>query len=178
MHLAEMFLGVYHRRAERQRARAERHRNKLTEADLEVLPLYTLTEDSIRDILRPHAHRKELKGAPMLQDPAEVTEPEAAHLPEPKADGIAGASADAELDDGSRYAPTETDASCVICLEEYVPGNSVRVLPCGHVFHNDCISHWLLRPKTKVHECPMCKTPCFPADVIAKAEEEARRQSE
>lgn len=44
---------------------------------------------------------------------------------------------------------------CIICLEDYVNGESVVLkLPCGHEFHEDCIRRWLLsRKKT----CPICK---------------------
>ncbi|KAK9485485.1 hypothetical protein V1527DRAFT_130725 [Lipomyces starkeyi] len=46
-------------------------------------------------------------------------------------------------------------AECVICLEDYVPGQSrVMQLPCGHEFHSTCITPWLtLRKRT----CPICK---------------------
>ncbi|KAK9473131.1 uncharacterized protein V1510DRAFT_363859 [Dipodascopsis tothii] len=44
---------------------------------------------------------------------------------------------------------------CVICLEDYVPSVSlVMRLPCGHEFHEACITPWLtLRKRT----CPICK---------------------
>ncbi|KAH8802724.1 hypothetical protein F5884DRAFT_480358 [Xylogone sp. PMI_703] len=44
---------------------------------------------------------------------------------------------------------------CVVCLEEYVPGVSrVMSLPCGHEFHVDCITPWLI---TRRRTCPICK---------------------
>lgn len=44
---------------------------------------------------------------------------------------------------------------CIICLEDYISGVSkVMKLPCGHEFHLECISKWLVsRKKT----CPICK---------------------
>jgi hypothetical protein len=39
---------------------------------------------------------------------------------------------------------------CVICMEE--KEDQVTALPCAHVFHNDCISRWLLIQ----HRCPTC----------------------
>ncbi|KAI8322190.1 hypothetical protein GQ54DRAFT_297521 [Martensiomyces pterosporus] len=194
---------MYYRRAERRRVRHEKHHNPLTEADLDILPKYELNEESIADILRPHDRRRYLINSSGVQQ-ATLTAPEPAHLaPEqPSTHPVSdqqqqqqpSGSAPAEgkgkevltvvsetptdETEESRYAPTETSASCVICLEDYAIGEVVRVLPCGHVFHDDCITHWLLRPKTKFHDCPMCKTPCFPEEVIAKAHEEARRTSE
>ncbi|CRG85708.1 hypothetical protein PISL3812_02734 [Talaromyces islandicus] len=44
---------------------------------------------------------------------------------------------------------------CVVCLEEYVDGQSqVMSLPCGHEFHADCITPWLT---TRRRTCPICK---------------------
>jgi len=44
---------------------------------------------------------------------------------------------------------------CVVCLEEYVDGVSrVMSLPCGHEFHEDCITPWLT---TRRRTCPICK---------------------
>ncbi|KAI1392211.1 uncharacterized protein F4822DRAFT_119836 [Hypoxylon trugodes] len=44
---------------------------------------------------------------------------------------------------------------CVVCLEEYVDGVSqVMSLPCGHEFHVDCITPWLI---TRRRTCPICK---------------------
>jgi hypothetical protein len=48
-----------------------------------------------------------------------------------------------------------SSGECIICLEEYVSGVSyVMRLPCGHEFHAECVSKWLIcRKKT----CPICK---------------------
>ncbi|KAF2132402.1 hypothetical protein P153DRAFT_355010 [Dothidotthia symphoricarpi CBS 119687] len=44
---------------------------------------------------------------------------------------------------------------CVVCLEEYEDGISqVMSLPCGHEFHADCITPWLV---TRRRTCPICK---------------------
>jgi hypothetical protein len=44
---------------------------------------------------------------------------------------------------------------CVVCLEEYIDGVSrVMSLPCGHEFHADCITPWLV---TRRRTCPICK---------------------
>eukprot|EP00455_Lapot_gusevi_P039462 TRINITY_DN4425_c0_g1_i3.p1 TRINITY_DN4425_c0_g1~~TRINITY_DN4425_c0_g1_i3.p1 ORF type:complete len:272 (-),score=12.41 TRINITY_DN4425_c0_g1_i3:221-1036(-) len=48
----------------------------------------------------------------------------------------------------------EEDNTCVICSEEYQPDEELRVLPCRHVFHAQCIENWVLgfRPT-----CPCCR---------------------
>ena len=45
--------------------------------------------------------------------------------------------------------------SCAVCIEEYSEGDKLRQLPCGHVFHTECIVPWL----TERHiSCPLCKS--------------------
>ncbi|ESN92658.1 hypothetical protein HELRODRAFT_153602, partial [Helobdella robusta] len=42
--------------------------------------------------------------------------------------------------------------SCAVCLEEYIPGQEVRILPCRHEFHKSCVDGWLINRRT----CPLC----------------------
>ncbi|GAB5362488.1 hypothetical protein AAMO2058_000801200 [Amorphochlora amoebiformis] len=42
---------------------------------------------------------------------------------------------------------------CLVCQCEYEKGEVLKILPCGHAFHNGCISHWLLDHP----QCPLCK---------------------
>uniref|UniRef100_A0A8B9K8H9 Ring finger protein 215 n=1 Tax=Astyanax mexicanus TaxID=7994 RepID=A0A8B9K8H9_ASTMX len=43
--------------------------------------------------------------------------------------------------------------SCAVCLEQYLNNQCLRVLPCLHEFHRDCVDPWLLLQQT----CPLCK---------------------
>jgi len=43
---------------------------------------------------------------------------------------------------------------CPICLDSFVEGRLINVLPCGHLFDIACIKRWLL---TQNSQCPMCK---------------------
>ena len=44
---------------------------------------------------------------------------------------------------------------CRICLEYYIPGEELRMLPCFHRYHKPCVDTWLTRMSSK---CPICKT--------------------
>ncbi|KAM9544858.1 RING finger protein 215 isoform 5-T5 [Salvelinus alpinus] len=49
-------------------------------------------------------------------------------------------------------AQLETD-NCAVCLEQFNNNQCLRVLPCLHEFHRDCVDPWLLLQ----HTCPLCK---------------------
>ncbi|KAJ2843879.1 hypothetical protein J3B02_005135 [Coemansia erecta] len=43
---------------------------------------------------------------------------------------------------------------CAICLDEIHIGDVIRILPCPHLFHSECIDRWLLYQSSF---CPLCK---------------------
>ena len=50
--------------------------------------------------------------------------------------------------------------TCAICLDDFVPSRTViRVLPCAHVFHPDCVDDFLVKTSAL---CPMCKASVLP----------------
>lgn len=42
---------------------------------------------------------------------------------------------------------------CYVCQDDYVEGDEVVVLPCGHGYHRDCILPWCREHNT----CPVCR---------------------
>lgn len=48
---------------------------------------------------------------------------------------------------------TKCDGQCVVCQENFVPGDDVTSLPCKHRFHRACVVPWL----EKHHTCPTCR---------------------
>ena len=68
------------------------------------------------------------------------------------------------LDDRRHVSST----TCSICIEEFVPGERVRVLPrCRHVFHTECILPWLTERQGC---CPMCKEPVLPEELQRRSQ--------
>jgi len=47
----------------------------------------------------------------------------------------------------------EAKTRCLICLDDFEPSQRLRLLPCFHHFHVDCIDRWL----GEKAECPVCK---------------------
>lgn len=43
---------------------------------------------------------------------------------------------------------------CNICMDEYKTDNIIIRLGCNHVFHKDCIKHWLCDERVT---CPVCR---------------------
>ncbi|KAL4807255.1 hypothetical protein BDV18DRAFT_137218 [Aspergillus unguis] len=78
----------------------------------------------------------------------------------------------------SKERPTETtdaDAtdhpnfSCPICTDDFVKGQDLRVLPCNHQFHPECIDPWLVNVSGT---CPLCRIDLNPP----KPEDETENQ--
>ncbi|KAH1397508.1 hypothetical protein KXX31_001187 [Aspergillus fumigatus] len=80
-----------------------------------------------------------------------------------------------ETDCGRRGTPTPaTDTelpndhpnfSCPICTDDFIKGQDLRVLPCNHQFHPECIDPWLVNVSGT---CPLCRIDLNPP----QAEEE------
>ena len=50
----------------------------------------------------------------------------------------------------------DDNSDCIICMEGFTENELVKQLLCGHIFHGDCIDHWLTQQKN----CPFCKAEC------------------
>ena len=70
-------------------------------------------------------------------------------------EGVESGESKTACGDEARDVPT-----CVICLDDFETGQSIRRLPCGHNFHSECVDTWLRKNAT----CPNCRAP-----ILAKA---------
>ncbi|KAJ2367269.1 hypothetical protein IW150_005715 [Coemansia sp. RSA 2607] len=55
----------------------------------------------------------------------------------------------------TRHSRSYFTQDCSVCLTDFVPGDTARILCCGHYFHKDCVDAWLTKHSTS---CPVCKT--------------------
>eukprot|EP01017_Pseudomicrothorax_dubius_P018121 TRINITY_DN2016_c0_g1_i2.p1 TRINITY_DN2016_c0_g1~~TRINITY_DN2016_c0_g1_i2.p1 ORF type:complete len:170 (-),score=22.49 TRINITY_DN2016_c0_g1_i2:118-627(-) len=46
-----------------------------------------------------------------------------------------------------------TRKECSICMNPFAEGEVIRLLPCKHIFHNDCLRPWLCSHSS----CPNCR---------------------
>jgi hypothetical protein len=44
----------------------------------------------------------------------------------------------------------DTQVECAICLNDFIKGDKVRILPCFHIFHMDEVDEWLIKRKKLV----------------------------
>jgi hypothetical protein len=51
---------------------------------------------------------------------------------------------------------THLNDQCTICMENYSLGQQMKLLPCKHIFHSDCIETYLKQFST---QCPLDNLP-------------------
>ncbi|EEF50227.1 E3 ubiquitin-protein ligase RING1-like [Ricinus communis] len=55
---------------------------------------------------------------------------------------------------------------CAVCKDEFVIDVDVKILPCNHFFHPDCILPWL---NSDHNSCPLCRFHLLPTSTAAAA---------
>ncbi|KAI5285054.1 hypothetical protein KEM52_002613 [Ascosphaera acerosa] len=56
--------------------------------------------------------------------------------------------------DATVLGASDTSLACPICTEDFQKGETLRVLPCNHRFHADCVDPWLVNVSGT---CPLCR---------------------
>ncbi|KYK55701.1 RING-7 protein [Drechmeria coniospora] len=59
----------------------------------------------------------------------------------------------------------EDHLGCSICTEDFKVGEDVRVLPCNHQFHPNCVDPWLIDVSGT---CPLCRLDLRPSHANAR----------
>ena len=152
LHLGTLLCRQWRRRNERVvsvRRQSERHEGQQTaiisaiEIAIEMLPTRVV----------PAAVQE---GAP------HAATAEAADEEEPQSFGRERTPSEAPPTQASWHGHEEGD-ECAVCLCEFEAGQTLRLLPCGHAYHRECIDKWLLGcERTSTTEvrctCPLCKS--------------------
>lgn len=86
------------------------------------------------------AHGLSLEPEPVDDRPAAPTAAELERLPT----HIAGA--------------RQLGEECPVCFQHYEEGEELRILPCLHAFHTECIDRWLTSRRASALCCPICHT--------------------
>eukprot|EP00762_Andalucia_godoyi_P003399 ANDGO_06621.mRNA.1 E3 ubiquitin-protein ligase RING1 len=57
---------------------------------------------------------------------------------------------------------------CSVCYDEFKGNDGLRMLKCGHVFHDVCLRDWMLQS----YVCPLCRDDQRSADTLARMRQE------
>ena len=73
---------------------------------------------------------------------------------------------------------TPHDDLCAICYDEYEEGTELRLLPCNHTFHCECVDRWLLDcgASRRAVACPLCNHPLDTKSAARAAAARGREQ--
>lgn len=120
-------------------------------------------------ILHDHTNHDHGQGMGATSAPTTMTEEKALASPRSTVTGFTNTST-----------ATDYQPHCTICLEEYKNRISIiRELPCGHIFHPDCIDEFLSENSSL---CPLCKASMLPrgysppiTNAMARRERAVRR---
>ncbi|CAE7581461.1 RMR1 [Symbiodinium natans] len=86
---------------------------------------------------------------------------EVSSVPEFRRVSISGPDAELSWSACASMIPTPSikkDKSCLCCLEDFQGTSSIAVLPCGHIFHEECITSWALATSKAGNSCPQCRS--------------------
>jgi len=99
------------------------------------------------------------------------------HEVQERLSGLSQCATDADLDACVEQITCDgSEGMCVICQDDFSQGETAtRLAACGHVFHKDCIDHWLLGCK---RECPTCKAELGPRKPPSPTKEEDAKEED
>ncbi|KAL8804622.1 MAG: hypothetical protein Q9182_002430 [Xanthomendoza sp. 2 TL-2023] len=140
-----------------------------SERDIEMAPSQTAPETSSQAQRHTSGTTSAIHGEQSEASNDAVTTEKASINPRTTDDPIANA---------------DNGLACSVCTDDFTKGQDVRVLPCNHKFHPECIDPWLLNVSGT---CPMCRVDLRPTasneehhnpDATNTAASPSRRNSE
>ncbi|KAI4218823.1 MAG: hypothetical protein LQ349_008558 [Xanthoria aureola] len=182
------------------RARQSRAKG-IARAMLETIPIVKFGDNDARKTAEPATtHERDIE----MASPRTVPEASAQAQQHPASATSAGPNEHMETNNGSvttdpvaaepttshltddLIANADNGLACSVCTDDFTKGQDVRVLPCNHKFHPECIDPWLLNVSGT---CPMCRVDLRPTGsdehphpedttTTAAAQSQSRRNSE
>eukprot|EP00747_Dinoflagellata_sp_TGD_P169962 gnl/TRDRNA2_/TRDRNA2_200288_c0_seq1.p1 gnl/TRDRNA2_/TRDRNA2_200288_c0~~gnl/TRDRNA2_/TRDRNA2_200288_c0_seq1.p1 ORF type:complete len:296 (-),score=57.41 gnl/TRDRNA2_/TRDRNA2_200288_c0_seq1:68-904(-) len=73
-----------------------------------------------------------------------------------------------------RLITVHTEDICCVCQESLPVGSKAKSMPCGHLFHDDCLESWV----SKNNSCPMCRYDELPSEKVHFDDVERRLMQE
>ena len=64
-----------------------------------------------------------------------------------------------EMEEAQKYFDEQIALQCSICLEDMDCADEIKVLPCLHEFHKQCIQD-VVENNPMSYRCPLCRKPC------------------
>jgi len=49
-------------------------------------------------------------------------------------------------------------SECACCFSSFEPANRIALLPCSHIFHEECIVQWASMATKAAEKCPLCRS--------------------
>ncbi|KAI1460850.1 hypothetical protein F4805DRAFT_415758 [Annulohypoxylon moriforme] len=92
-------------------------------------------------------------------EPANTSEVAANNAPISIAETPAATTSDHNKENGAQV--EDDHLGCSICTEDFSVGQDVRVLPCDHKFHPQCVDPWLVNVSGT---CPLCRLDLRPRE--------------
>ncbi|KAK2734658.1 hypothetical protein FQN57_001603 [Myotisia sp. PD_48] len=77
--------------------------------------------------------------------------------------------------DDPRHGSNAGTLVCPICTDEFIQGQDVRLLPCDHKFHPECVDPWLVNVSGT---CPLCRIDLNPHEEKLEEPEEPEEPEE
>ena len=59
------------------------------------------------------------------------------------------------------YRKVYINPKCSVCWNIFGEGTVAVVLPCGHMFHEECVLQWAKNHRVYECPCPQCRCPFF-----------------